>query len=192
MSQVRVRAYMRIAVLAVVLLAACGSASGTKAQASLPPSASPTQIAVTPAPSPMPTAGPLTWSAPLRIDHQPPFAGNLVEGVSCPSVGLCVAVDQVGDVVTSNNPAGGAAAWTVTHVDNTKDPISEATNLGAVSCPTTGLCIAVDISGNVVTSSNPTGGATAWALTKVDGSNQLVSVSCPSTNLCVAGDTYGN
>jgi hypothetical protein len=54
----------------------------------------------------------------------------LVEGVSCPSVGLCVAVDQVGDVVTSNNPAGGAAAWTVTHVDNTKDPISEATNLG--------------------------------------------------------------
>src|SRR5690349_11451612 len=156
MFQVRVRACMRIAVLAVMLiLAACGSPAGPKAQSSLTPSGSP--IA-----SPSPTTGPLTWSAPQRIDHQPPFAGNRLEGISCPSGGLCVATDQLGNVVTSRDPIGGAAAWTVIHVDPTKDPTSEAANLSAVSCPNSGLCVAVDYSGNVVTSTTPTGGAAAW------------------------------
>jgi hypothetical protein len=94
---------------------------------------------------------PLTWAAPVLVDHQAPFIGNQLKGVSCPSSGLCVAVDQSGNVVTSSNPTGGAAAWTVTHVDGFN-------SLSGVSCPSSGLCVAVDQSGNVVTSSNPTGG----------------------------------
>ena len=35
---------------------------------------------------------------------------NFLTGVSCPSSSLCVAVDRSGNVVTSTNPAGGAAA----------------------------------------------------------------------------------
>src|SRR5207342_832113 len=61
-----------------------------------------------------------------------------------------------------------------------------------VSCPSTSLCVAVDDEGNVVTSTSPTGGAGAWTVTGVDGSNEFVGVSCPSTSLCVAADFDGN
>jgi hypothetical protein len=47
------------------------------------------------------------------------------------------------------------------------------------------VCVAVDDQGNVVTSSNPTGGAGAWSVTNVLVSTPLTSVSCPSVSLCV-------
>lgn len=40
--------------------------------------------------------------------------GTSLNGVSCPSVSLCVAVDNVGEVFTSSNPIGGMATWKVT------------------------------------------------------------------------------
>ena len=76
-------------------------------------------------------------SAAVRV---PPPPG----GPSCPSSGLCVAVDNRGNLVTSSNPTGGAAAWTVTDVDGSN-------GLDGVSCPSSGLCVAVDQSGDVVT-----------------------------------------
>src|ERR1700693_3683005 len=115
MFQVGVSAYMKVAVLAVVLiLTACGSSSEPKAQSSFQPSATPTPIVMTPTPSPTPTSttgSPLTWSAPVRVVHQPPFVANRLTSVSCPSTSLCVAVDEVGNVVTSTNSTGGAAVW---------------------------------------------------------------------------------
>ncbi|HVB13697.1 MAG TPA: hypothetical protein VNH38_02930 [Candidatus Dormibacteraeota bacterium] len=39
-----------------------------------------------------------------------------------------------------------------------------------MSCPSTGPCVAVDNNGDVVTSTNRTGGAVAWKGTNVDGS----------------------
>jgi hypothetical protein len=110
-----------------------------------------------------------------------------LNSVSCPASGLCVAVDNGGNVVTSTNPTGWASAWTVTDVDGSN-------LLFGVSCPSIGLCVAVDWSGNVVTSTNPTGGASAW--TAADdvsgGTNSLSGVSCPSIGLCVAVDNAGN
>ena len=150
MFQIGVRACMRVAVLAVVLiLSACGSPSAPKAQASAQPSTTPTQIAATPTPN---AASPLTWAAPVRVDHQPSFEGTSLSSVSCPGSGLCVAVDNSGNVVTSSNPTGGPVAWTVTKVD-------ASNSLFGVSCPSSGFCAVVDNDGNVVTSSNPTGGA---------------------------------
>src|SRR5438445_10673591 len=70
--------------------------------------------------------------------------------------------------------------------------MASATSLPAASCPSSSLCVAVDVNGNVVTSSNPTGGATAWRVTNVDGSNALTGVSCPSSVFCVAVDGSGN
>jgi hypothetical protein len=61
-----------------------------------------------------------------------------------------------------------------------------------VSCPSSGVCIAVDVAGNVVISSNPTGGAAAWTVTDVDGYNPLRGASCTSSGLCVAVDEEGN
>lgn len=62
----------------------------------------------------------------------------------------------------------------------------------SVSCPSVSLCVAVDGAGNVVTSTNPSGGAGAWTVSHVDGSNALGGVSCPSVSLCVADDGAGN
>jgi hypothetical protein len=185
----------------LVLVGACGSPPSQTsaarptpiaAQSPVPsPSsiASPSPIAT---PSPIRSVGPLTWAAPVRVDRPLPLAGNRLEGVSCPSSGLCVASDQLGNVVISSNPIAGPATWAVIHVDSSIDQYSNATNLSVVSCPSTDLCVAADHSGNVVTSINPAGATPAWTLSKVDGTNQLVSLSCPSSKLCVAGDTYGN
>jgi hypothetical protein len=65
-------------------------------------------------------------------------------------------------------------------------------SFSGVSCPTSTFCVAVDNVGNVITSSNPTGGKADWKVTKVDGRNYLYGVSCPSTTFCVAIDGIGN
>ena len=114
----------------------------------------------------------LSWGAPSEIDPQPPavLAGSPdLTGLSCPSVSLCVAIDARGDVVTSSQPAQRPEAWTLAHVD----PQSNATGylldrLDSVSCPTSSLCVAVDTNGNAITSTDPTGGASAWTVAQVD------------------------
>ena len=134
--------------------------------------------------------GPVLWTVPAGVDATP------IDSLSCPSLGLCVAVDRAGNVLWSANPAGGPRAWLAAGVDG-------ANELTSVSCPATTLCVAVDAAGNVVTSQNPTGGAGAWTVSKVDasaistnsdnaGSVLLRGVSCPSTSLCVAVDAAGN
>jgi hypothetical protein len=142
--------------------------------------------AIVASPVAMAAGTPLTWSGPVRIDDQPPFGNpNLLSSVSCPSVSLCVAVDYEGDAVTSTDPTGGAADWTVTQVDG-------LSLLLGVSCPSVSLCVAVDQAGDVVTSTNPTGGAADWTVTQMDGAYDLDGVSCPSVSLCVAVDDLGD
>jgi hypothetical protein len=107
--------------------------------------------------------------------------------VSCTTTpaSLCVAIDDLGSIVTSTNPIGGASAWTETKIDSH--------TLFSVSCARSTLCVATDAAGDVVTSTNPTGGASAWKVTSIDGTNYLYGVSCtvtPST-LCVAVDNAG-
>lgn len=128
---------------------------------------------------------PLSWSAPTLIAHQQPWNSSHPKGVSCPSIGLCVAVDAVGNVVTSTDPKGAASAWTVANVDGTR-------TLRGVSCPSIDLCVAIDERGNVVTSTDPAGGASAWAVSNIDGINSFEGVACPSAGLCVAVDDQGN
>jgi hypothetical protein len=59
--------------------------------------------------------------------------------------------------------------------------------------------VAVDHAGDVLSSGDPTGGATAWRLAHVDNApssagpaGAFAGVSCPSLSLCVAVDTAGN
>lgn len=62
-----------------------------------------------------------------------------------------------------------------------------------LSCPTSSLCVAVDYAGNVLTSTNPTGGASAWTVAAVDPVNRdLMALSCPTTTFCAAIDFAGN
>lgn len=142
--------------------------------------------------------------------------------VSCPSVSLCVAVDDSGNVVTSTDPTGGAATWRAARIDNGL-PLSgvscgsadlcvvhdQSDNLlastaptssaqawkkieledgpSALSCPSVSLCVGVNDS-DVLTSTNPAGGAAAWTSTRLPGHHSLLTVSCASTQLCVAPD----
>jgi hypothetical protein len=78
-------------------------------------------------------------------------------------------------------------------IDN-RAPYAQGPALGGISCPSTTLCVGVGPGGELLASTNPTGGFSAWTLTKVDtsASNSLVGISCPSTTLCVAADSGGN
>lgn len=59
-----------------------------------------------------------------------------------------------------------------------------------IDCPSSSLCVAVDVSGNVITSTNPNGPAADWTATDVIASS-LHAVSCASPSLCVAVSTAG-
>lgn len=76
--------------------------------------------------------------------------------------------------------AAGDTGWHVVSV-----PTNAATALDEISCPTTSFCAAVDASGSVFTTTNPTGGRTAWSQTQLTTSS-LSSISCPTATLCVA------
>src|SRR4051794_24036455 len=98
--------------------------------------------------APASAASGLSWSSPRLIDERPPFGhGRSLQGISCPSASLCVAVDRAGNVVSSNDPTGPREAWTVSKVDTSRDE-----GLTGISCPSVSLCVAVDGAGNVVTS----------------------------------------
>jgi hypothetical protein len=65
-----------------------------------------------------------------------------------------------------------------------------------VSCPTSGMCVAVgndsEARGFEVSSANPTGGLSAWTRTVHIGGSILNSVSCPASSLCVAVSYWGD
>lgn len=54
------------------------------------------------------------------------------------------------------------------------------------------MCVVAGGDGEVITSTNPTGGPGAWTAADVDGTNPIVSLSCPSESLCVGIDEAGN
>jgi hypothetical protein len=56
----------------------------------------------------------------------------------------------------------------------------------SISCPDPTLCVAVDDDGDVIASTNPTGGAAVWSVTHVPATRHLTAVSCPTRRLCVA------
>jgi hypothetical protein len=64
----------------------------------------------------------------------------------------------------------------------------------SVSCPTESLCVAGDDAGNVVSSTDPAGGAGAWRVSHVASGDYpyLNGLSCPTESLCVAVDAAGN
>jgi hypothetical protein len=138
-----------------------------------------------------PTGGASSWSS-VRVAS----GDGIVKAVSCPSVSLCVATTNTGEVFSSTNPTGGASAWTRTTVD-------QGAFLTAVSCPSVSLCAASDTNyangsnGNILTTTHPTGGASAWTKATIDPGApynpvSLDALSCPSVALCVAGDSNGN
>jgi hypothetical protein len=126
--------------------------------------------------STLPTHGP--WTPATGASMNAGAAG----GGSCPSVSLCVMVAG-GSIYTSTDPSAGA--WRTTQPAGSPDFL-------AVDCPSTSLCVATTLRGQVAVSTEPTGGASAWSLENVDGNNAIYGVSCPSASECVATDLSGD
>jgi len=61
----------------------------------------------------------------------------------------------------------------------------------AVSCPTEALCVAVDLAGNLLTSTDPMAPAPSWSEGAVDAGQSLSSLSCAPAGPCVAVDGEG-
>jgi hypothetical protein len=60
-----------------------------------------------------------------------------------------------------------------------------------LACPSLGLCVAIDSSGNASVSTAPLAGAQSWLIVGIDPGGSLSGVSCPSAGLCVAVDRAG-
>ena len=106
---------------------------------------------------------------------------NAITGLSCPSLSLCVGVDDAGNVLQTTAPLAGTPRWQLTAVD-------PGHRLTAVSCTQASLCVATDDAGDETT-------ATAAAFTapaNIDGTTAITGVSCASGQLCVAIDKAGN
>jgi hypothetical protein len=105
-----------------------------------------------------------------------------ISGVSCPTRSLCVAVDNLGDVVTSTRPTQGFSAWRFARVDR-------SAGFDGVACPTPHLCVAVDYAGDLFRSTRPGAGAMTWERIslplKAAGSSAPPEVACGSASLCV-------
>jgi hypothetical protein len=86
-------------------------------------------------------------------------------------------------IPTSTDPAAGASGWTDPEI------LGQHGAVLALSCPSVSLCVATTSSGDVLTSTNPTGGPSAWAERPIGP----VRVACPSVSLCVgvgSGDAW--
>jgi hypothetical protein len=121
-----------------------------------------------------------------------PSEENGIVAVSCPSPGLCVAVDNGGKTFVSTDPAGGStSAWKISVVAGATSGFS------GVSCPDVELCVGI-AGGNIVSTTDPTGGGAKWKSLDAgnalmgQGGDEFVSVSCPSPTLCLVADINGN
>jgi hypothetical protein len=81
-----------------------------------------------------PTGGAQAWTqstAQVWTQNTSPL-----ERISCASVWLCVAGDENGDVLSSNDPAGGGPTWKATNV--------EPFGIGTATCSPSSWCFAFD------------------------------------------------
>lgn len=119
-----------------------------------------------------------------------------VVAVACATRSFCLGVDNDGNTVTSNDPAGGPSSWTLHAAGLTLPLPGEAGYPGQfsayVSCPSTRLCVVVDSEGHVETSTNPTGDAAAWTHTDLHDAGGFTGISCRTVSFCVAVDAVGN
>jgi hypothetical protein len=142
-----------------------------------------------------PTGGPGAWNSvyagegPFEGASDPVISNRQIQGVSCPSTRLCVAVTTLGQIYTSTDPSGPASAWSVTEIS----PKGRNTHLYGVSCPSESLCVAVSgrrvNTGKVFTSTDP--GSGSWQEADLGEQFDLRAVSCASATLCVAAGADG-
>jgi hypothetical protein len=106
-----------------------------------------------------------------------------VQAVACPSSSLCVTADG-NSISYSADPA--SSDWTTYNVNET------AVYLTSIACPTTTFCVAAGSSeGEVLVSTDPTGGASTWTPVLADPINCVATPSACDTEQIIASDQTG-
>ena len=123
-------------------------------------------------------------AAKWKFTALPKYRPDQISALSCPSASRCVALTSRG-VLTSADPAGGAAAWHFYALD-------AGAQLRALDCPGPSLCLASDNHGHLLVSRRPAGGPAAWHLYPLDSKQVITNFSCPSVHFCAAFDTNFN
>jgi hypothetical protein len=123
------------------------------------------------------------WSGPLTIE---PVSRATLDAISCASSTFCVVGDSNGDASVYNGRHWSAPT-----------PVADSSGLAGISCPSAGVCFAVDAESSEVfrydhgtwsisadlNLSTPQGGSEP---------NSLDSISCGSRDSCVALDDFGD
>ncbi len=134
-------------------------------------------LAAPPASAQAATRPPLAaWSGPVSLEKAPFQNVTNLQAIACPTANLCVASDASSNVVTSADPADGAATWSA--------PAPARNELSQISCPTASFCAGVGEAG-IDTSTAPTsrsGWRISYPHSDIPAAN---SISCPSAKLCV-------
>jgi hypothetical protein len=153
----------------------------------------------------------LTQSKPAVLTANPSLGGtwtatNVTEAniepteISCPTAEFCAVSTYAGDVITSPDPASAEPIWNTAHVDVDNstniferfDGTAADSPIEGIACPTTGLCVAIDAAGNVLTSTEPAGPAAAWRVESIDPGHQFDAIACaPGSAFCAAVDMEG-
>jgi hypothetical protein len=132
-----------------------------------------------------------TWSPRATVDPV-----GYIDDVSCPSVTLCVAVDDEGHVASTTEPAGGTDTWGVTK----RLSLHPRLGLDSVSCPSPSRCLIGASNHRVASSKKPSGSAGSWRITNVKlpghppsyATPDIEALSCPSVSLCVGLTDFGS
>lgn len=111
------------------------------------------------------------------------------------ALGVLLALTAV--MVGASDAAGASGAepqlsWSAAVPVDLQPAPPQGIALNRVSCATSSLCVAADSAGNVATSTDPSGGTSAWTLTPVDLPHDIRDVSCVAPSLCVAVDESGD
>jgi hypothetical protein len=124
-----------------------------------------------------PGDGAPTWSARAAMPGQ--HADSFIAGLNCPSPTFCGAVSESPSgnaILTTTDPAGGAATWSA-------HPLA---NAQWVTCPSTALCVAFT-GQDVATSTDPTDPSPTWTTAALPGLGARWG-TCPTTSLCIGAD----
>jgi hypothetical protein len=126
--------------------------------------------------------------------------GQLIVNAESCDEALCVTVGGFTGQIPGL-PAATNAAYVATYTETADyggsasgTELPGASPLVAVSCPSVSFCVATDASGDVLTSTDPSGSASAWKITHavVPASNSFSALSCPSVTFCVAVTRHGD
>ena len=118
--------------------------------------------------------GGTAWSAPVRVESNGPNSSSLY-GVSCPTAGTCIAVDE-----------NGSAFFWHRQKWSGPEPVGPGGTLTSISCPSTRSCVAIAAGGSAMTYNDNT-----WSLPVSIGPAATYKVSCPTVTFCAAVGASG-